>query len=300
MKRNFSPDQIRAIRGDENPSRTVGQRYGVSYKTIIAIRSRRIYRDVSDHPELLPDSYTVADALDYLRSFPAGAVRGVVSSPPYNRNFAGRSGEGSNWTAAGSRLYQGYAAHADDMPWAEYVSWQRDILRECLRIVGSAGLVCWNFKPHTVNGQLNDLRDDVLADLPLRQEIIWCRGGDMNQGGKRPTFLPPSIEKVFLLAGEDWFIPKECRAEARNWGAWWRINANPDPEHPASFPLELAERMVRLCGGPVVDPFAGSGTVGLAAIKAGYPYYLCDNAAEYRAVFQARKAGTGKGRRGSD
>lgn len=42
--------------------------------------------------------------------------------------------------------------------------------------------------------------------------------------------------------------------------------------HPAPFPSELAERLVRMfsfAGDTVLDPFAGSGSTAVAAIRAG-------------------------------
>ena len=54
--------------------------------------------------------------------------------------------------------------------------------------------------------------------------------------------------------------------------------------HPAPFPVELAERLLRLYGYPgchVVDPFGGSGTVGVAAQKLGCRATLIDIDAGY-------------------
>ena len=263
--------------------REAARHYKVGVVTV-----QRIRKGLPPEKPAVAPGYVVQDALEYLESFPIGTVSGVVSSPPYNKGLKGRDMKNTTWRAAGLGLADGYAEHGDNLPWHQYVEWQRQILKECLRIVGPAGVVLWNFKPTIIDGELRDLRDDVLPGLPLRQEIIWCRGGDLNQGGERPTFLTPSYEKIYLLAGRDWRVPAKCRKDARVWGAWWRINANPDPKHPASFPLELATRMVSLCGGAVLDPFAGSGTTGIAAKQIGYPYYLCDNAVEYRGIFEER------------
>jgi modification methylase len=48
----------------------------------------------------------------------------------------------------------------------------------------------------------------------------------------------------------------------------WLIPAERDPRHPQSFPLELAERLIRMfsfTGDTVLDPFAGIGTTSAAA-----------------------------------
>jgi site-specific DNA-methyltransferase (adenine-specific) len=48
----------------------------------------------------------------------------------------------------------------------------------------------------------------------------------------------------------------------------WLIPAEMDPRHPHSFPVELAERLIRMfsyAGDTVLDPFAGIGTTSAAA-----------------------------------
>ncbi|MYB02423.1 site-specific DNA-methyltransferase [Candidatus Poribacteria bacterium] len=48
----------------------------------------------------------------------------------------------------------------------------------------------------------------------------------------------------------------------------WGIKTDSDPRHPATFPIELAERIVRIysfVGDIVLDPFAGTGTTVIAS-----------------------------------
>jgi site-specific DNA-methyltransferase (adenine-specific) len=54
--------------------------------------------------------------------------------------------------------------------------------------------------------------------------------------------------------------------------------------HPAVFPLELPDFFIRLlspAGGTVLDPFAGSGTTGVAAMRLARNCVLIDNDREY-------------------
>ncbi len=60
------------------------------------------------------------------------------------------------------------------------------------------------------------------------------------------------------------------------YGKWfqqfWNITGASTREHPAPFPLELAYRLVRMfsfSGDTVIDPFCGSGTTMVAAMKTG-------------------------------
>jgi len=61
--------------------------------------------------------------------------------------------------------------------------------------------------------------------------------------------------------------------------------------HPAPFPALLAERLLRLYGWPgctVVDPFAGSGSVGGAARDLGANAVLCDQSESYCDLMRER------------
>lgn len=61
--------------------------------------------------------------------------------------------------------------------------------------------------------------------------------------------------------------------------------------HPAPFPVELAERLLRLYGWPgcvVIDPFAGAGTVGEAARRLGATALLHDRSQAYCDLMEHR------------
>ena len=79
----------------------------------------------------------------------------------------------------------------------------------------------------------------------------------------------------------------EAYKESRAWGAVWNVPPERNP-HEAPFPLELARRMVMLVPGAVLDPFAGSGTVGIAALAQGKKYYLVDNGERNKTMFTTR------------
>lgn len=64
----------------------------------------------------------------------------------------------------------------------------------------------------------------------------------------------------------------------------WQIQPKTNSKHPAAFPLELAEKVIRYYsfrGDVVMDPFAGSGTVGAAAVKTGRRFVLFEITPEY-------------------
>lgn len=69
---------------------------------------------------------------------------------------------------------------------------------------------------------------------------------------------------------------RESKISKEEFDRWfqqiWNITGASTKHHPAPFPLELALRLVRMfsfAGDTVLDPFAGSGTTMVAALKAG-------------------------------
>ena len=81
---------------------------------------------------------------------------------------------------------------------------------------------------------------------------------------------------VFWKPGE--YVVNRERLSPEEWRDWgyrqiWEIpSVRSNDVHPAMFPLELAQRVIRLYTDKddvVLDPFLGSGTTALAAIKTG-------------------------------
>lgn len=81
--------------------------------------------------------------------------------------------------------------------------------------------------------------------------------------------------------------PKECipNPQGRNMRCVWQINTRGYREaHFATFPEALCETPIKAgCppGGVVLDPFGGSGTVGVVALKLGRNYILIEQNPEY-------------------
>src|SRR5207249_9706685 len=76
---------------------------------------------------------------------------------------------------------------------------------------------------------------------------------------------PTSRERVLSVISEE------------NYQKWFRqiwsdIRGTSNPKHPAPFPVEFAERLVRMfsfVGDTVLDPFMGTGTTNLACARCG-------------------------------
>ncbi len=64
----------------------------------------------------------------------------------------------------------------------------------------------------------------------------------------------------------------------------WRIHPSYNKNHPAVFPLELAEKVIQYYSfknDVILDPFAGTGTTGKAAVKNGRRFVLFEQEEEY-------------------
>ena len=122
-------------------------------------------------------------------------------------------------------------------------------------------------------------------------EIIWHKG-NANAGAldgtplwgsypypPTPKILDSTFENilVFTKPGQrqvDLGIKERSRLALDDWRQYtkgvWTVPHDRDPHHPATFPMEVADRIVRMysfVGDLVLDPFAGSGTTVIAAEK---------------------------------
>ena len=71
----------------------------------------------------------------------------------------------------------------------------------------------------------------------------------------------------------------------------WQISPRSSKLHPAVFPVELAERVIRYYsfeGDVVLDPFAGIGTVGEAAVKLSRRFALSEINPEYVDIIRGK------------
>lgn len=225
------------------------------------------------------------DSLASMREMPDGCIDLWVTSPPYNlKNSTGngmKDGRGGKWS--GARLIEGYATHNDNMPHDEYVAWQRDCLREMLRLLAPKGAIFYNHKWRVQGGLLQD-RSDILDGFPVRQIIIWRRAGGINFN--KGYFLP-TYEVIYLIAKPGFALSPKANAL----GDVWEIKQEMKNPHPAPFPVELVERIISSTTAQVVgDPFMGSGTTAIGALNLGRSFVGLELAPEYAEMARTRVA----------
>lgn len=221
----------------------------------------------------------------------------IFTSPPYNLgNYDGEkpnfhlnsSSEKAGWNASTS-IGKGYASHSDDLPWDEYVAWQKEFLRECWRLIPDTGAIYYNHKPRIVKKRLTTPLELVPDDILLRQIVIWARGSGMNFN---KAFYVPSHEWIMIFAKPGFKLDKAGGDEKDV----WTVNAERKNSHPAPFPVELPAKAIRSVSGAkvILDPFCGSGSTGLAAIRAGRKFIGIELDDGYADIAEKRLADEGQ------
>ncbi|CCD29270.1 DNA modification methylase-like [Candidatus Glomeribacter gigasporarum BEG34] len=232
------------------------------------------------------DRFICGDALAVMRQIPDAGIDLVVTSPPYNlKNSTGnglKDGRGGKWQHA--RLINGYASHHDNMPYGEYVAWQRACLIEMLRLLPEHGAIFYNHKWRVQDGLLQD-RHDIVGQFPVRQIIIWRRKGGINFNA---GYFLPTYEVIYLIAKSKFRLAPKANSH----GDIWEFAQDMNNPHPAPFPQPLIERIISSTYAKVIlDPFMGSGTTAMAARKLNRNFIGIDISEEYCIMSEKRLRG---------
>jgi site-specific DNA-methyltransferase (adenine-specific) len=244
------------------------------------------------------DEIFVGDARD-MADIEDASVALVVTSPPY---FAGKEYE----TALG----QGHVPAT----YGDYLAMLEGVFAECVRKLEPGGRIAVNVanlgrKPYrSLSGDVAWILQDRLR-LLLRGEVIWLKGrgatGSCAWGSfQRPTnpVIRDLSERV-LIASKGRFdramtarqrlakgLPSESSMfrdefmEATT--DLWEMPSESASRvgHPAPFPVALPERLIHLYtyrGDLVLDPFIGSGSTAIAALRTGRHYAGYDTDTAY-------------------
>lgn len=232
---------------------------------------------------MLMNKIYCGDCIGIMKSIPNANIGVIITSPPYNlKNSTGnglKNGSGGKWPQAA--LLNGYKNHADDMPYPEYVTWQRKCLDAMMRVLRPDGAIFYNHKWRVQNGLLQD-RAEIVAGFPVRQIIIWKRKGGINFNA---GYFLPTYEVIYLIAKSDF----KLRPKANAVGDVWEIPQEQDNPHPAPFPIELPRRCIAsTTDGVILDPFMGSGTTAMAAEILGRKWIGIEISEEYCKLAEKR------------
>ena len=220
------------------------------------------------------------DCLDLLKDVPGGALRLIVTSPPYNLG----------------KEYES-VLHLES-----YLAQQARVISECVRALSTDGSICWQVGNYVSQGSITPL-DTVLYPiftshgLQLRNRIVWHFEHGLHCSrrfsGRYETVLWFTKSDDYRFNLDPVRVPQKypgkkhfkgpktgaysCNPLGKNPGDVWIIpnvksNHVEKTSHPCQFPVELIERLVLALTDTddwVFDPFLGTGTTMVAALMHG-------------------------------
>jgi adenine-specific DNA-methyltransferase len=223
--------------------------------------------------------------LDLLETIPAESMQLIVTSPPYN-------------------LGKEYERRLD---LEVYLRQQAQVISECARVLSKSGSLCWQVGNYVEKGAIIPLDSalyPVFSELGFRmrnriiwhfehglhcsrrfsgryETIVWFTKSDNYVFNLDPIRIPQKYPGKKHFKGPKVGGPKVGQYSSnplgKNPGDVWAIpnvksNHVEKTGHPCQFPVELVERLVLSLsreGDWVLDPFLGTGTTIIAAIRHG-------------------------------
>jgi DNA modification methylase len=217
------------------------------------------------------------DCLDVMKDIPDKSVDCIFTSPPYNFGGFNRDGRKSK-----------YLSHNDNQEDTLYKSWIKSVLIECSRVLKDGGVMFWNHKGKYKNWVYYPPYWIVdLCPIQLFQDIVWKYPSSPDVAKVK---FYPRIEYIFMFSKGK---PKYFNPDFAKLTNVWELNHSMGKikGHPAVFTDELVSRGVESVtkeGDTVLDPFAGSGTTGVACKNLGRNYILIEKEQEYIDIINKR------------
>ena len=119
----------------------------------------------------------------------------------------------------------------------------------------------------------------------MRQIIIWKRKGGINFN---PGYFLPTYEVIYLIAKPGFKLVPHANA----YGDVWEFPQEMKNNHPAPFPVALADRIISSTYAQIIlDPFMGSGTTAIAAKKLNRDFIGIEISPEYCCMSEERLCG---------
>jgi modification methylase len=227
------------------------------------------------------------NCLDTLRKMPNDFVDLVVTSPPYNKGYWSSNRNMNNGFKTKARRID-YENYSDNLTPKDYDEWQRQLLKECLRVLKPTGSIFYNHQPIQKNHQ--EINPLFVYEFPLKQTIIWNR---RNTPKLDKSYFFPITEYIFWLQKEEGGRVKFNRKEAIFNTNVWNISPDAKNNFPAPFPEDLVRNCILSCTDKndlIYDPFMGSGTTAVASIKEGRNYIGSELSSEYVKIAEKRIA----------
>jgi site-specific DNA-methyltransferase (adenine-specific) len=195
----------------------------------------------------------------------------VVTSPPYNVDIK-------------------YNSHKDDITYADYLEFSEKWMTRCYEWLKDEGRFCLNIPLDKNKGGQQSVGADLTTvakriGFQYHSTVIWNEGNISRRtawgswkSASAPFVIAP-VELIVVLYKNKWKktggsrLSDVSREEFMQWtNGMWTFNGESKKRigHPAPYPIELPHRCIKLFSyvdDVVLDPFSGSGTTMIAAVK---------------------------------
>jgi site-specific DNA-methyltransferase (adenine-specific) len=262
----------------------------------------------------------LGDNLELLKAIPARSCRLIYIDPPFNtqkvqkrsRMEVTRDEQGSRGGFAGAR----YSVVKIDSPeyadqFDDFIAFMRPRLEEAYRILTDDGSLFLHIDCREVH-YVKVLLDGIFGRASFLNEIIWS----YDYGGRPKNRWPAKHDNILWYAKDPehyvfnyeaidripYMAPELVGPEKAARGkiptdVWWMTivptNSKEKTGYPTQKPVKLLNRIVAVhsqVGDTVLDFFAGSGTTGVAAARAGRRFILIDSSEDAVKVMRERLA----------
>lgn len=238
--------------------------------------------------------YSVANdhAESWLQSLPADSADALITDPPYcsggmSSTTRRSSAPNSKYldTDTGMDYPQFFGESRDQRSWIQWCAWWLTLAHRVLRDGAIAALFAdWR--------QLPAMSDALqMGGFQWRGVIPWDKTGAARNVPGRPS---NQCEYILWASNGALSPTRRCNTDSGVMRGMFRHRVDPlnDKHHSTGKPTKLMLDLVRICeaGGKIIDPFAGSGTTGVAAVRLGYDFAGCELSAEYADIARARLA----------
>jgi site-specific DNA-methyltransferase (adenine-specific) len=223
------------------------------------------------------------DALTFLDSLGTASVGGLFADPPYSSGGGQRS-----INVPTGKKYCGTGRKVSPLPdFAGETMDQRSNLRFTITWLAAAQRV---LEPGGYFGIFCDWRQlPVFTDAVQISGFHW-KGVSVwdKTEGVRPQKGAFRHQCEYIVWGTNG--PKKPGANRILPGCFRKSNVTRDKLHQTQKPVEVMNWLVSIIdeGAPVLDPFMGSGSTGVAALSSGRPFLGCELVPEIYQVAKAR------------
>lgn len=255
---------------------------------------RKMYRSATGHPcegsheQPIPENLLnriFHHSSEQMHELPDNSVHLMVTSPPYN---VGKD-------------------YDNDLTEAEYMQMLNTVWRETYRVLAPGGRACINVanigrKPYL---PLNAMITSQMRELGflMRGEIIWNKSASAGTSCAWGSWRSPAnpvlrdVHEYIMIFSKKDFSRNKPRGESKSatitrdeflefTKSIWSFQTESASKvgHPAPFPVTLPWRLIQLytfSEDVVLDPFMGSGTTAVAAVRANRSYVGYEVSKEY-------------------